>query len=360
LIPPVALATVPEHAARDGLPEFRTVVVGGDACSAELVARWAPGRRMINAYGPTESTVVTSWSEPLVPGVSAPLIGRPIWNTRVHVLDDALRPVPVGVAGELYVAGAGLARGYLNRPGLTAERFVADPFGDPGGRMYCTGDLVRWTGDGQLEFLGRVDEQVKIRGFRVEPGEVEAVLRRHPDVGEAVVIARDDEPGMKRLVGYVVAADGVAPAVADLRGLVAGSLPAYMVPSAFVVLESLPLSPNGKLDRQALPAPTGGEVPTHYIAPSTDTERTLAGIWADVLDADQVGVHDNFFELGGDSIRSLLIISRVKAAFDVDLTPRDVLTAYDVSELADLVEEKILHELERVAFGDGNNGDREE
>jgi acyl carrier protein len=201
---------------------------------------------------------------------------------------------------------------------------------------------------------------VKIRGFRVEPGEVETVLRRHPDVGEAVVIARDDEPGTKRLVGYVVAADGVAPAAADLRGLVAGSLPAYMVPAAFVVLEAFPLSPNGKLDRQALPAPTGGEVPTHYIAPSTDTERTLTGIWADVLDADQVGVHDNFFELGGDSIRSLLIISRVKAAFDVDLTPRDVLTAYDVSELAALVEEKILLELERVAFGDGNNGNREE
>jgi amino acid adenylation domain-containing protein len=355
LIPPVALATVPEQVARHGLPEFRTVIVGGDACTAELVARWAPGRRMINAYGPTESTVVTSWSGLLEPGVSAPPIGRPIWNTRVHVLDEALRPVPVGVAGELYVAGGGLARGYLNRPGLTAQRFLPDPYGDPGERMYRTGDLVRWTGDGQLEFLGRADEQVKIRGFRIEPGEIEAILRQHPDVGEAVVIAREDEPGSKRLVGYVVPADDVVPDPADLRAVLSSSLPAYMVPSAFVILDALPLSPNGKLDRNALPEPTASHAASDYVAPGTDTERTLAQIWAEILDADHIGVHDNFFELGGDSIRSLQIISRVKAAFDIDLTPREVLTAYDVSALAELIEEKVLLELELVAFGDGNS-----
>jgi acyl carrier protein len=292
--------------------------------------------------------------------VSAPPIGRPIWNTRVRALDEALREVPIGVPGELYVAGAGLARGYLNRPGLTAQRFVADPYGAPGGRMYRTGDLVRWTGDGQLVFLGRVDEQVKIRGFRVEPGEVEAVLRQHPDVGEAIVIAREDRPGTKRLVGYIVPADGLAADPADLRGLLARALPAYMVPSAFVVLDALPLSPNGKLDRDALPEPTTTQAPTRYVPPRTDTERTLSRIWADVLDTDRIGIHDNFFELGGDSIRSLHIISRVKAAFDIDLTPRDVLTAYDVCALAELIEDKILLELERVAFGDGNSDDCEE
>jgi acyl carrier protein len=242
---------------------------------------------------------------------------------------------------------------------LTAQRFMADPYGDSGARMYRTGDLARWTEDGQLEFLGRVDEQIKLRGFRVEPGEIEALMRQHPDVGEAVVVAREDEPGAKRLVAYVVPVDGSAPAETELRALLTSTLPAYMIPSAFVVLETLPLSPNGKLDRQALPQPVAPHARTDYVPPGTDTERTLTEIWADVLDLDQIGIHDNFFELGGDSIRSLLIVSKTKAAFDVDLTPRDVLTAYDVCELAKLVEEKILLELERVAFGDGN-GDREE
>jgi amino acid adenylation domain-containing protein len=354
LIPPVALATVPHGVARTGLPDFRTVIAGGEACTAELVARWASGHRMINAYGPTESTVVSTWSEPLSPGQSAPPIGRPIWNTKVYVLDGALRPVPVGTAGELYVAGAGLARGYLNRPGLTAQRFLANPFGPPGSRMYRTGDLVRWSTSGELEFIGRADDQVKIRGFRIEPGEIEALLRRHPEVAEAVVIAREDEPGYKRLVGYVVPANGLAPTAADLRALVAKSLPEYMVPSAFVMLDSLPLSPNGKLDRRALPEPGGLEPPTEYVAPRTDTERVLTEIWAEVLGVDPVGVSDNFFELGGDSVRSLQIASRIKTAFDLMLTPRDVLTSRDIAALAELVEEKILREIESVAFGDGN------
>ncbi|MGH3788793.1 MAG: non-ribosomal peptide synthetase, partial [Pseudonocardiaceae bacterium] len=194
LIPPAALATIPADIAAAGLPEWGTVIVGGDVCSAELVTRWAPDRRMINSYGPTEATVVASWTPPLVPGPDRPHIGSPIPNTRIYVLDGRLRPVPVGVAGELYIAGSGLARGYLNRAGLTAARFVANPFGASGERMYRSGDLVRWTVAGQLEYLGRVDEQVKIRGFRIELGEVEAVLATHPGIGAVVVVAREDLP----------------------------------------------------------------------------------------------------------------------------------------------------------------------
>jgi amino acid adenylation domain-containing protein/non-ribosomal peptide synthase protein (TIGR01720 family) len=353
LIPPAALATVPEQIARAGVPHFQGVIVGGDACTAELVELWAPYRRMINSYGPTEATVVSTWSDPLEPGVGTPPIGRPLPNTSVHVLDAELRPVPVGVAGELYVAGVGLARGYLRRGGLTAERFVANPFGAPGSRMYRTGDLVRWTSGGQLEFAGRVDEQVKIRGFRVEPGEIETVLCGHPAVARAAVVAREDEPGLRRLVGYVVPAGQVS--TSELRAFLGRTLPDYMVPAAFVTLDALPLSPNGKLDRRALPAPSGEAVTaaTEHVPPRTPTEESVASIWADVLHHERVGVHDDFFELGGDSIRSLLIASRASTAFDVTLTPRDVLAARTTAALAQAIEEQILHELERVALSDG-------
>src|SRR5947208_2099883 len=340
LIPPVALATVPDDVAETGLPHFRGVIVGGEACTAELVARWAPGRRMINAYGPTESTVVSTWTEPLAPRGTPP-IGRPIWNTRVYVLDHALRPVPVGTAGELYVAGEGLARGYLDRPGLTAERFVANPFGEPGSRMYRTGDLVRWTADGALQFVGRADDQVKVRGFRVEPGEIETRLRQHPDVGDAVVMARVDKRGHKRLVAYVVPAAGSAdPSVAALRDLLVQTLPGYMVPAAFATLDELPLSPNGKLDRQALPEPAEVGPGSGYVAPRTDAERALADIWADVLGMERVGVEDDFFELGGDSILSFRILSRIRAAFGVTLSARAVFDARTVVRLAELLPEE--------------------
>ncbi|PSL55728.1 non-ribosomal peptide synthase protein (TIGR01720 family)/amino acid adenylation domain-containing protein [Saccharothrix carnea] len=304
LIPPVALATVPDVE----LPAFRTLIVGGDACPPDLVAKWAPGRRMINAYGPTESTVVTSWSEPLEPGGTPP-IGRPIPGTTVHVLDDDLRPA---AEGELYVTGVGLARGYLGRPGLTAQRFVADPFGPPGARMYRTGDVVRCRADGQLEFVGRADHQVKIRGFRVEPGEIEAVLRRQPGVEHAVVVARG-EP--KRLVAYVVGE------TAGLRERLAARLPDYLVPSAFVALEAFPLSPNGKLDRDALPEPVVGDLPEDHVEPRTPAEHRVAAVWSEVLGVPRVGAHDDFFALGGDSILAVRALSRlgglpVRAMFD--------------------------------------------
>ncbi|QUQ65089.1 non-ribosomal peptide synthetase [Kutzneria sp. CA-103260] len=338
LVPPVAMATVPDIQ----LPKLRTLILGGDACTPDLVARWAPGRRLINAYGPTESTVVATWSDPLEPGGTPP-IGRPIRNTRTYVLDDELRPVPVGVPGELYVAGIGLARGYLDRPGLTASRFVANPF-EPGARMYRTGDLVRWNAADELEFLGRADNQVKIRGFRVEPGEIEAALTARPDVKAAAVIAED-----QRLIAYVVGeTDG-------LREHLAGRLPAHMVPSVFVSLAELPLTPNGKLDRRALPAPTQEPVSSEYVEPETETEAVLAGIWAEALSLDRVGATDNFYDLGGDSVRSLHITSMVRTAFDVELTPRDVLASGTVTALAELIEERVLLELERVAFGDDEN-----
>jgi amino acid adenylation domain-containing protein/non-ribosomal peptide synthase protein (TIGR01720 family) len=358
LIPPAALATVPVEVAETGVPDFRTVIVGGDVCTVELVHRWASGRRMINSYGPTESTVVSTWSDPLILGATPP-IGRPIWNTKVYVLDGALRPVPVGVPGELYVAGVGLARGYLGRPGLTAERFLANPFGLPGSRMYRTGDVVRWTTDGNIAFVGRADDQVKIRGFRVEPGEIEAVLARHPDIRETAVVASGDNgTGPKRLMAYVVPVDGQAPTNSELRDFVGQWLPEYMVPSAFVALGELPLNPNGKLDRRALPGPDGHIVTGNgYVAPHTDTEQVLAEIWAGVLDVEQVGVEDNFFELGGDSLRSVQLTSRAKAAFNVALTPREVLIARTVSALAELIEEKVLIELEQLAAGVGNDGE---
>ncbi|MGH3874274.1 MAG: amino acid adenylation domain-containing protein [Pseudonocardiaceae bacterium] len=339
LIPPAALATLPAQTAATGLPEFTTLIVGGDVCSAELVTRWAPGRRMINSYGPTETTVVASWTPPLTAGPDRPPIGSPIPNTRVYVLDAGLRLVPVGVVGELYIAGVGLARGYLGRCGLTAGRFVADLFGVSGERMYRSGDLARWTPGGELVFVGRVDEQVKIRGFRIESGEVEAVLAAHPGVGEVVVVAREDQPGVRRLVAYVVpSGSDVVPSVVELRSHVARVLPDYMVPAVFVVVDGLPLSVNGKVDRGGLPVPDLVVVSgVGYVAPRTVVERVLAGIWAEVLGVERVGVEDNFFELGGDSILSIRVMSRVRVVFGVELSPRALFVDPTVVGLAVVV-----------------------
>jgi non-ribosomal peptide synthase protein (TIGR01720 family) len=333
LIPPAALTTVPEPG---GLPAFRTLVVGGEACPAGLGDRWAPGRRMINAYGPTEATVVSTWSGPLGAGTGAPPIGRPIPNSRVYVLDAGLRPVPPGSAGELYVAGVGLARGYLNRPGLTARSFLANPFGSVGERMYRTGDIVRWTGSGELEFLGRADEQVKIRGYRVEPGEIEAVLTRSGGVAEAVVVARDDPAGRRRLVAYVVPVAGQALDVIALRSRAADAVPAYMVPFVFVPLESLPLSPNGKLDRARLPEPVFDHSTAEHVPAGTDTERVLARVWAEMLGTADIGVHDNFFELGGDSILGLQVVAGVREA-GFDMTMHDLVRHQTIAALATVV-----------------------
>ncbi|HEY6421687.1 MAG TPA: amino acid adenylation domain-containing protein, partial [Pseudonocardiaceae bacterium] len=311
------------------------VVLAGEALSARAVGdirAMLPGSRIANIYGPTEATVyATAWYSNGADRDQAPPIGRPIWNTSVYVLDAGLRPVPVGVAGELFIAGAGLARGYLDRPGLTAERFVACPFGAPGERMYRTGDVVRWNSAGEVEYLGRADDQVKIRGFRIELGEVEAALLRRPEVVEAVAVARQDDSDHKRLVAYVVPAADEAVDSGWLRAHVATVLPEYMVPAAFVVLDTLPLNANGKLDRRALPAPdfVAG---ASYVAPRSEVERVLAGIWSEVLGVARVGVEDNFFELGGDSILSLQVVSRARQA-GLGLLPRDVFTHPTVGAL---------------------------
>ncbi|MFF7457090.1 amino acid adenylation domain-containing protein [Kitasatospora sp. NPDC008115] len=297
---------------------LRRVVCSGEALPRDLQDRFLArcGARLYNLYGPTEAAVdVTHWTcrPDGDPGRPVP-IGRPIANTRVHVLDAALRPVPVGVPGELHIGGRGLARGYLNRPELTAERFVPDPFGpDPAARLYRTGDLARFREDGAVEFLGRLDHQVKLRGLRIEPGEIEAALTAHPGVREAVVTARKRRAGDVRLVAHLTAAGGIEPpGPAELAAHLRERLPEYMVPAAFAVLEALPLTPSGKVDRAALPEPDDGRPQAApFTAPGTGLERTLAGLWRKVLGIERVGAHDNFFDLGGHSLlmaelRSLL------------------------------------------------------
>ncbi|MEV1176996.1 amino acid adenylation domain-containing protein, partial [Nonomuraea sp. NPDC049784] len=323
--------------ALDMLPGLRLLVTGGEAYPAELARSWARGRRLINAYGPTETTVCATvgvWTDG---HDGPPPIGTPIANMRAYVLDRHLGPAPIGVAGELFIGGVGVARGYAHRPELTAERFVPDPFAGDGSRLYRTGDRARWRADGQLEFLGRVDDQVKIRGFRIEPGEVEAALAAHPGVAGAAVTARADGGGRVRLVGYVVPADPAAgmPAVGDLQAFLRGTLPSHLVPSLFVELAALPLSPNGKVDRATLPAPDAarpGPVGT-LVAPRTATEGVLAEVWAEVLGLDRVGVEDNFFELGGDSIISIQAVARARAR-GVHVTPAQLFAHQTVAALA--------------------------
>jgi acyl carrier protein len=281
-------------------------------------------------------------------------IGRPIANTQLYIVDDHLQPVPVGVPGQLHIGGEGLARGYLNRADLTAASFVSNPFSkEPGARLYRTGDLARYLPDGNVEFLGRIDHQVKLRGFRIELGEIEAVLSEHSKVYQSVVLAREDVSGDKRLVAYVVPSHGPAPTTPELRAFLKDKLPDYMVPSAFVFLDAMPLTPNGKLDRKALPAPDQNSAGSAegYVSPRTPVEELITEIWAEVLKLDELGIHDNFFDLGGHSLKATQVISRVREALRLDLSLRVLFEAPTVAELASRVEQSISEagELEELA-----------
>jgi amino acid adenylation domain-containing protein len=311
---------------------------GGEALPPALAADLLPRVGSLwNLYGPTETTV---WSA--VEGVRDAArisLGRPIGNTRLHLLDRAGDPVPAGVPGELLIGGAGLARGYLGRPDLTAERFVPDPFGslwgEPGGRLYRTGDLARFRPDGTVEYLGRIDHQIKLRGFRIELGEIEAALRTHPAVGESAVVVREDRPGDRRLVAYSVAREE-RPGVEDLRLFLRERLPEPMVPSLFVFLERLPLTPNGKVDRRSLPTPEADrpELAVSFVSPQSETERAVAAIWQEVLGLERVGIHDNFFDLGGHSLLAAEVHGKLQARLQADVTLVELLQYPTVHALA--------------------------
>ncbi|MGH3070488.1 MAG: amino acid adenylation domain-containing protein, partial [Streptosporangiaceae bacterium] len=314
---------------------LRYVVFGGEALELGRLAEWYQRHdeahpALVNMYGITETTVHVSHvtlDRASAAAAAGSLVGRPLANVRVFVLDGGLQPVPAGVVGELYVGGAGLARGYLGRPGLTAERFVACPFGGAGERMYRTGDLARWRGDGQLVFAGRSDDQVKVRGFRVEPGEVAAALAGHDGVGQVAVLAREDRPGQRRLVAYVVAADrGAGVDVAGLRARAAAVLPDYMVPSAVVAVDALPVTRNGKLDRAALPAPDFAAMASAR-GPGTPAEEVLCALFAEVLGVHRVGAEDSFFDLGGDSLLAMRLIARARAVLDAGIDIRTLFGA---------------------------------
>ena len=332
----------------EDLKNLRQLLAGGDVLSVphvKKVLQELKGCILINGYGPTENTTFTCCypiTEPSLVGNTVP-IGRPIANTQVYLLNAQLQPVPIGVPGELYIGGDGLARGYLNRPDLTAQKFIGNPFSDnPSDRLYKTGDLARYLPDGNIEFLGRIDNQVKIRGFRIELGEIEAVLAQHPDVLQAVVIVREDNPGNKYLAAYLVPKLEAAapPKSSELRSFLLAKLPDYMVPGAFVFLETMPLTPNGKIDRRVLPAPDSSlrEQEDKFVAPSTPTEEILAAIWAEVLGLQLVGINDNFFDLGGHSLLATQIISRIREAFSIELPLRHLFEAPTIASLGQAIE----------------------
>ncbi|MFC9328959.1 amino acid adenylation domain-containing protein [Kitasatospora sp. NPDC057015] len=319
------------------------VLLGGEAVAETLwtTLRDTPGTTGYNLYGPTEYTINTLGGGTLDSPTAT--VGRPIWNTIAHVLDHHLRPVPIGVPGELYINGIGLARGYLDRPALTAERFLADPHGNPGDRMYRTGDIVRWRTDGLLDFLGRADDQIKIRGYRIEPGEIEDTLTTHPHITHATVLVREDTPGIKRLTAYLVPTDHTID-IPAIRNDLAGRLPEYMVPTAFVVLDTLPLTVNGKLDRKALPAPTAADFTAAgpRRQPRFATERTVHAAFADVLGLPELGIDENFFELGGHSLLAMALLQRVRAEFHGELCLADLLARPTVAALTGFLVENLV------------------
>ncbi|PSB54682.1 non-ribosomal peptide synthetase, partial [Chamaesiphon polymorphus] len=327
-LPPAALTVMPIA----DFPELQYLIVAGESCPPSVIDRWAVGRNFYNAYGPTETTVCATIAQ-CQPDRGQPPIGRPIAHTSAYLLDDRQQLVPVGIGGEIYLGGVNLARGYLNRPELTAEKFVPHPW-VPGAKLYRTGDWGRYRADGQIEYLGRIDQQVKLRGFRIELGEVETMLGQHPDVLQTAVVARTLDSGRQQLVAYVVPQPSGQPSVAALREFMSERLPDYMVPGAFVLLPELPVTPNGKVDKAALPAPDlTTMLAAGYVAPQTDVEVTLVQIWQEVLGLNQVGTQDNFFAIGGDSILSLQVVARANQA-GIQFTPKQLFAHQSIGELA--------------------------
>jgi amino acid adenylation domain-containing protein len=356
---PSALSYLPS----DELRDLRIINVAGEACSKELVDEWSEGRKFLNLYGPTEATIWTTVYE-CKKNSGKPLIGKAIDNIEVYILDTKQELIPIGVPGELCISGVGLARGYLNRDDLNIKKFIPNPYGGKGSeRLYRTGDLARYLSDGNIEFLGRIDNQVKIRGFRIELGEIESLLVQNGAIKEAVVIVREDKPGEKRLVSYLVMNEGMEFELIKVRQYLLNKVPDYMVPAAFVVIDKLPLTPNGKIDLGALPVPDGArpDLERVFIAPRTQTERKLAEIWMEILILEQVGIHDNFFELGGHSLLALQLVNRIRDEFKIELPLSHLFRAATVEKLAieivqaqSLVEENaemaaLLAEIEQIS-----------
>src|SRR6185437_6651128 len=324
---------------------LKYVMAGAEVLPPELVTKWnRDGRRYVNMYGPTEAAIAcTEYVCPPMNWTVSPPIGRPQVNRQVYVVDRWLNLVPTGIAGELLVGGedGGLAAGYLNQPELTAEKFIADPF-RPGSTVYRTGDLVRWNHDLQLEFIGRVDNQIKLRGLRIELGEIEAALVGHPKVGRAAVLVRPDQAGEKRLIGYVTPSGEIAPEPNELREYLADLLPDYMIPPAWVVLAEFPLIAGWKLDRKALPDPVDeGDKAGEYVAPRTETEQTVAQIYATVLAMDRVGADDRFFDIGGNSLQAMRAVSRINKSFGIKISIRQLYGDAAVSAVASAIDAKV-------------------
>ncbi|MGZ4995126.1 MAG: non-ribosomal peptide synthetase, partial [Methylobacter sp.] len=326
------------------LKTLSTVVVAGEACTnplTELHFQRLPDTALFNEYGPTEATVWSSVYAITQPQREAGVpIGKPIANMRIHIVDAALNEVPVGVAGELLVGGDGISRGYLDQAGLTAEKFIPNPFGRIGGRLYRTGDRARYLRDGNIEFLGRLDQQVKIRGYRIELGEIEACLLRHPLIKAAAVMVREDTPGNKRLAAYLVAESGNAADTEDLKAHVRHCLPEYMLPSVWLWLDAMPLNANGKLDRNALPASTiETDSAQSYVAPRDEAEEAVADIWREVLGVQQLGIHDDFFELGGHSLSGVQVTAKVQELFNIEVPVNILFEAATVAKFVDRMAE---------------------
>jgi acyl-coenzyme A synthetase/AMP-(fatty) acid ligase/acyl carrier protein len=338
------------------------VLCGGEAVPRDLANELIDRSPSVwNMYGPTETTVWSTCCQ-LQDKQGPVMIGRPIANTPVYILDQHLQPVPLGVSGELYIGGAGVSRGYLNRPDLTEKAFVKNPFSpDPSAVMYKTGDLTRYYANGNIEFLGRIDQQIKIRGFRVELGEIETVLLEHPSIKQAVVIVREDRPGDARLVAYMVHAEGLKIDSKELRQFLRKKLPDYMIPQHFVELDTLPRTPNGKINRKALPKPDAGmQADDNYKEPQTAIEKQLAAIWADILGTKKVGSNDSFFELGGHSVLAIQVVSAVRDSLSVDLPLRAIFETPILIDLAQHIEALLFAFSAATEKAEGSIHEREE